>query len=113
LVSRRLPDIGVLANLVEFPAVPKGQARFRMQVMASHSSRDIIDAVHRLSVATAEATRQHAALLDGTADFDTIDALVRTGPERTVGNIASVRSSGTPALAAEYHERDTRRAANG
>jgi glycine C-acetyltransferase len=41
------------------PAVPKGQARFRMQVMANHSSRDIIDAVHRLSVARAEATQQH------------------------------------------------------
>jgi 7-keto-8-aminopelargonate synthetase-like enzyme len=72
LVSRRLPDIGLLANLVEFPAVPKGQARFRMQVMANHSSRDIIDAVHRLGVARAEATEQHDALLSGTADLSTL-----------------------------------------
>ncbi|TFI59077.1 aminotransferase class I/II-fold pyridoxal phosphate-dependent enzyme [Sphingomonas parva] len=76
LVARRLPDIGLLANLVEFPAVPKGQARFRMQVMAGHTSRDIIDSVHRLGVARDQATKQFEALQDGSADFDTIDALV-------------------------------------
>ena len=69
LVSRRLPDIGLLANLVEFPAVPKGQARFRMQVMANHASRDIVDAVHRLGVARADAAAQHEALLDGTTEL--------------------------------------------
>ena len=78
LVSRRLPELGLLANLVEFPAVPKGQARFRMQVMANHSSRDIIDAVHRMSVARAEATEQHDALLSGAIGFDAIDALVKS-----------------------------------
>ena len=78
LVSRRLPELGLLANLVEFPAVPKGQARFRMQVMANHSSRDIIDAVHRMSVARAEATEQHDALLSGAVGFDAIDALVKS-----------------------------------
>lgn len=113
LVSRRLPDIGVLANLVEFPAVPKGQARFRMQVMANHSSRDIIDAVHRLSVATAEAARQHDALLDGSADFDSIDALVRGQGERGVQTVTSVRPRQTAALAAEMQARTTRRIANG
>ena len=113
LVSRRLPDIGVLANLVEFPAVPKGQARFRMQVMANHSSRDIIDAVHRLSMATAEATRQHDALLDGSADFDSIDALVRGPGERGAPTVASVRPAATAALAAELQARTTRRIANG
>ncbi len=49
LVSRRLNQAGLVANLVEYPAVPKGQARFRMQVMAGHTARDIMDAVHRLS----------------------------------------------------------------
>ena len=53
---RRLPALGLLANLVEFPAVPKGQARFRLQVMAKHSRHDILDAVHRLSTAVADAT---------------------------------------------------------
>jgi glycine C-acetyltransferase len=36
LVSRRLPEAGLLANLVEYPAVAKGAARFRMKVMANH-----------------------------------------------------------------------------
>lgn len=75
LVARRLPEIGLLSNLVEFPAVPKGQARFRMQVMARHTSRDIIDSVHRLGVARADAVVQLEALENGTADFSTIDAL--------------------------------------
>jgi len=43
LASRRLPHAGLLANLVEFPARAKGRARFRLQVMANHTSRDIID----------------------------------------------------------------------
>ena len=45
LVSRRLPDAGLLANLVEYPAVAKGAARFRMQVMAKHSTENIRQAV--------------------------------------------------------------------
>ena len=48
LVSRQLPDAGLIANLVEFPAVPKGQARFRMQVMANHTEENIRDAVAAL-----------------------------------------------------------------
>lgn len=44
LVSRRLPEMDLLANLVEYPAVPKGAARFRLQVMAGHSSEDIAHA---------------------------------------------------------------------
>jgi glycine C-acetyltransferase len=48
LVSRQLPGVNLIANLVEFPAVAKGQARFRMQVMANHTEQDISDAVSRL-----------------------------------------------------------------
>ena len=51
LVARALPEVGLVANLVEFPAVPKGQARFRMQVMAGHTHRNIADAVERLGIA--------------------------------------------------------------
>jgi 7-keto-8-aminopelargonate synthetase-like enzyme len=51
LVGRRLPELGLIANLVEFPAVPKGQARFRMQVMARHTEQNIADAVIRLRTA--------------------------------------------------------------
>lgn len=36
--ARLLPGHGVLANQVEFPAVPEGKARFRLQVMAGHEA---------------------------------------------------------------------------
>lgn len=55
LVSKNLPGLGVVANLVEFPAVPKGAARIRMQVMANHSEQNIVDAVHGLKQAVQEA----------------------------------------------------------
>ena len=55
LVSKRLPELGLVANLVEFPAVPKGAARIRMQVMANHSEKNITDAVQILKTAKAEA----------------------------------------------------------
>lgn len=74
LVSRRLPAMGMLANLVEFPAVPKGQARFRLQVMAKHSQHDIIDAVHRLSTAVADAREDLEALRSGTATLSSLGA---------------------------------------
>ncbi len=44
LVSRELSICGMVANLVEFPAVPKGQARFRLQVMADHTEEQIVEA---------------------------------------------------------------------
>lgn len=39
--SRLLEENGLIANLVEFPAVPRGQARFRFQVMATHTRQQI------------------------------------------------------------------------
>lgn len=43
--SRLLEENGLIANLVEFPAVPRERARFRFQVMASHSNEEIDAAV--------------------------------------------------------------------
>ncbi len=45
LVSRQLSHRGLVANLVEFPAVPKGAARFRLQVMANHAKEQVAEAV--------------------------------------------------------------------
>jgi glycine C-acetyltransferase len=73
LASRRLPALGMIANLVEFPAVPKGQARFRLQVMAKHSQHDIFDAVHRLSVAVVGANEDLDALESGRTTLATLD----------------------------------------
>lgn len=42
IASRNLANLGAVANLVEYPAVPQGGARFRVQVMADHK-RDEID----------------------------------------------------------------------
>src|SRR5579871_1974454 len=58
-VSRRLPDLGVVANLVEYPAVAKGNARFRFQVMPSHSSENVSDLVERFRVAVDAAQTEH------------------------------------------------------
>jgi 7-keto-8-aminopelargonate synthetase-like enzyme len=58
LVSRRLPELGLVANLVEFPAVPKGAARIRLQVMANHTEQNIADAVRILKTARVEAEQE-------------------------------------------------------
>lgn len=50
-VSRRLPALGVVANLVEFPAVAKGNARFRFQVMPSHTDQNLSDVIERFCIA--------------------------------------------------------------
>ena len=41
IASQRLNEKGAIANLVEYPAVPQGGARFRVQVMADHCKEDI------------------------------------------------------------------------
>ena len=41
MVSRRLPELEVIANLVEYPAVAKGNARFRLQMMPSHTAENV------------------------------------------------------------------------
>lgn len=43
--ARLLEENGLIANLVEFPAVPRGEARFRFQVMATHTDAQIDAAV--------------------------------------------------------------------
>jgi 7-keto-8-aminopelargonate synthetase-like enzyme len=67
LVSRRLPELGLLCNLVEYPAVGKGAARFRMQVMAKHSKQNITDAVTRIKAARMAAEIELAAMDSDTA----------------------------------------------
>ena len=62
LVSRRLPELELIANLVEYPAVAKGAARFRMQVMANHTAAQIDEAVRRMRQAFDDATAELAWL---------------------------------------------------
>ncbi len=41
IAAHRLSELGAIANLVEYPAVPQGGARFRVQVMANHRKQEI------------------------------------------------------------------------
>jgi 7-keto-8-aminopelargonate synthetase-like enzyme len=48
MASRRLPEMEVIANLVEYPAVAKGNARFRLQMMPNHSAENVQKLAARL-----------------------------------------------------------------
>ena len=48
LVSRQLPALGVITNLVEYPAVAKGDARLRLQMMPTHSLENVQALASRL-----------------------------------------------------------------
>lgn len=61
LTARELPALGLLANLVEFPAVPKGRARFRLQLMAAHGAAEIETAASCMDIGMA---RARALLVD-------------------------------------------------
>ncbi len=54
LIARRLPGLGLLARLVEYPAAPKGESRIRLQAMAGHNAENIAAAVAVLERAKAE-----------------------------------------------------------
>lgn len=58
LTARLLPQVGLISNLVEFPAVQKGQARFRLQVMANHTQDEIEAAAARIEFAMNMASHQ-------------------------------------------------------
>lgn len=57
LASRRIVERGVFVNLVEYPAVPLGEARLRMQVMATHQPEGAAAAVKEIMAAIEEARR--------------------------------------------------------
>jgi 7-keto-8-aminopelargonate synthetase-like enzyme len=71
LTSRRLPELGLLANLVEYPAVAKNAARFRMQVMAGHTPQDVANAAERMHLAVEAAMAEMAAPETGTPEITT------------------------------------------
>lgn len=45
ILSRELTKLGVISNLIEYPAVPKGQALFRFQMMAAYTEKQIDSAI--------------------------------------------------------------------
>lgn len=72
LTSRHLPGHGLLSNLVEFPAVPKGRARFRLQVMSDHSHLDVVETVRRLSACVDIARGEDEAIREGRLDLSAL-----------------------------------------
>lgn len=68
MTARELPELGLISNLVEFPAVAKGQARFRLQVMANHTPEQLTAAADRMQKAMAIAQRRLDAGFDAAED---------------------------------------------
>jgi 7-keto-8-aminopelargonate synthetase-like enzyme len=66
--SRHLMALGGIANLVEYPAVPQGGARFRFQVMASHTHADIDQVVAILAQAMRDADLEYRLGHEGVQD---------------------------------------------
>jgi 7-keto-8-aminopelargonate synthetase-like enzyme len=62
MVARQIAALGLLANLVESPAVPQGQARLRLQVTPNHTAADIVEAVERLADGVRLASVEYAAI---------------------------------------------------
>ncbi len=65
IASRQLAARGGIANLVEYPAVPQGGARFRFQVMASHTRTDIDEVVRVLADAMKAADLEYRQSHEG------------------------------------------------
>jgi glycine C-acetyltransferase len=76
LVSRRLPALEVIANLVEYPAVAKGDTRLRLQMMPTHSLENVQALASRLStaitLAQVEYVRYRAAVTDAARSCEAV-----------------------------------------
>jgi glycine C-acetyltransferase len=68
LVSRGLPALQVIANLVEYPAVAKGDARLRLQMMPTHSREDVVAVAARLRLAIDHAQVEYVRHRAATSD---------------------------------------------
>ncbi|MBO6639705.1 MAG: aminotransferase class I/II-fold pyridoxal phosphate-dependent enzyme [Roseitalea sp.] len=64
IASRDLSNLGAIANLVEYPAVPQGGARFRVQVMSDHSHDDVDQLVRMMLQAMRSAEKEYLSLCD-------------------------------------------------
>lgn len=58
LTSKHIRNQGLHANLAEFPVVPRGKARFRFQVMATHEADEIKRAAEIMAASRAAAINE-------------------------------------------------------
>lgn len=63
LAADPLAQSGILANMVEYPAVRKGKSRFRFQVMSDHTQSDAETAASALAAAVKNAEERLAILM--------------------------------------------------
>lgn len=68
MTSSHLIRNGLHANLVEFPAVPRGKARFRFQVMATHEMPDIQRAAEIMGVSRKAALENLQGVVESSFD---------------------------------------------
>ena len=71
IASRELASLGAIANLVEYPAVPQGGARFRVQVMADHTREDVDLLVRSDAEAMRSADLEYRSYREAEAAFGT------------------------------------------
>jgi acyl carrier protein len=67
LACKQAFDRGVITNLVEYPAVPLGMARFRLQLMAQHGPQDVARAALILGECVRDAAQLADSMLAGKA----------------------------------------------
>ena len=87
IASRDLCNLGAIANLVEYPAVPQGGARFRVQVMSDHSFADVDELVVLMLKAMRSGEKEYLMLCDQYPD------LVKTRTDTPIQVEAGVRSA--------------------
>jgi glycine C-acetyltransferase len=103
LVSRQLHQRGMVANLVEYPAVPRGQARLRMQVMANHTARDVLDAVYRLTESHRAAVAEYQDVVSDGRSLGTLAPAA--APEQTAETHVLLRQApAAPEVDASYDQ---------
>jgi 7-keto-8-aminopelargonate synthetase-like enzyme len=64
MIFRLVFNQGLLVNLIEFPAVPKGKAIFRFQLMANHTEKEIEEAIEMMAAAKIAVEQQMIEMID-------------------------------------------------
>ncbi len=64
MIFKNIFEQGLMVNLVEFPAVPKGKAIFRFQLMATHQEEEIEQAIEMMKNAKIKVEKDMMELID-------------------------------------------------
>ena len=64
MIFKNVFEQGLILNLIEFPAVPKGKAIFRFQLMAIHTEEEIVKAIDIIKDAKVKVEREMVDMID-------------------------------------------------